>query len=116
MSNVRRRQQRSLQSDRGRYASFDRDDHSVERMVGERVTVRADGCWIMDGKPDTYASTSLGGSAHRFVYETLVGPVPDGHHLHHECQHPGCVNPAHLIPLTPREHSARHRELDANAA
>jgi hypothetical protein len=38
--------------------------------------------------------------AHRFAYELLVGSVPDGLELDHLCRNRGCVNPAHLEPVT----------------
>lgn len=42
--------------------------------------------------------------AYRIGYTLLVGPIPDGKHLHHTCENRICVNPAHLIPVTRREH------------
>lgn len=34
--------------------------------------------------------------AHRWMWEQLFGPIPQGLVVHHECQNPGCVNPHHL--------------------
>lgn len=70
-------------------------------------------CWVWEGTitPKGYGQlwvstrTSL---AHRFAYELLVGPIPEGltiDHLCHndsgcrggnDCPHRRCVNPAHL--------------------
>lgn len=47
-------------------------------------------------------------SAHRFFYETLVGPIDEGLELHHRCEVKSCVNPNHLVPLTHDEHIGVH--------
>ena len=43
--------------------------------------------------------------AHRIAYHAIVGEIGAGIELHHTCHNPGCVNPAHLQPLTKSEHS-----------
>ena len=49
--------------------------------------------------------------AHRFAYETLVGPIPDGLTLDHLCRNTSCVNPEHLEPVTEQENLARSWEV-----
>jgi hypothetical protein len=40
--------------------------------------------------------------AHRYQYEMLVGPIPDGLEIDHGCKNTLCVNPSHLEPVTHR--------------
>lgn len=55
--------------------------------------------------------------AHRFAYELLIGPIPEGLQLDHLCRIRHCVNPKHLEPVTSRVNSLRGRTLQAiNAA
>jgi hypothetical protein len=64
-----------------------------------------DECWLWKG---TRTARGYGGfwdgermvGAHRFAYELLVGPIPDGLQLDHLCRNPPCVNPAHLEAVT----------------
>lgn len=75
------------------------------------------GCWIWQhgvGRQG-YGSLRDGKTvrAHRWVYEREVGPIPEGHDLHHRCEVRLCVNPAHLEPLTPEQHVRLHRPWEA---
>ena len=45
--------------------------------------------------------------AHRVAYEIAVGPIPVGLEIDHLCRVRGCVNPAHLEAVTPRENALR---------
>jgi hypothetical protein len=42
---------------------------------------------------------------HVAVYELLVGPIPAGHEIHHECEMAICCNPAHMRLLTKAAHT-----------
>lgn len=71
--------------------------------IGERITVQPNGCWIYGDRRDD--------RIYRYVYETLVGPIPEGHGLHHECQTPTCCRPSHLTPMLQADHVVHHAEL-----
>lgn len=45
--------------------------------------------------------------AHRFAYEDMIGPIPDGLELDHLCRNRPCVNPYHLEPVTRAVNHAR---------
>ncbi len=46
-------------------------------------------------------------AAHRVSYELFVGSIPEGLDLDHLCRTRGCVNPAHLEPVTRTENIRR---------
>lgn len=48
-----------------------------------------------------------GRGAHRFAWIRENGDVPAGLQLDHLCRNRGCVNPAHLEPVTQRENTMR---------
>ncbi len=85
-------------------------DRFVEK-IGEPDT---NGCWpwIAYTAPSGHGTFYAGGNsrlAHRIAYELFVGPLSNETDLHHRCENPTCVNPAHLDPLD----SAEHRRLHA---
>jgi hypothetical protein len=92
-------------------ASRHRDDaarfwQKVDRSGG------ADACWPWQ-RPlsrNGYGIFSIRGKhlpAHRFAYELLVGPIPEGLEIDHLCRVRHCVNPAHLEPVTPQVNALR---------
>lgn len=88
---------------------------SPETRIGRQIKPQPNGCWNWIHNPASgRGGTTVHGrrvSAHRYVYEILVGPVEQGHHLHHDCENTLCVNPAHMLVLAPKDHKARHKEL-----
>jgi hypothetical protein len=47
------------------------------------------------------------GSAHRYAYELLVGPIPKGWTVDHLCRVRACVKPEHLEAVTYGENNRR---------
>lgn len=72
-------------------------------------------CWNWVGGLDVgYGFFTVPGrkfAAHRWAYENLVGPIPDGLHLDHLCLNTRCVNPDHLEPVTRAENTRRMNQV-----
>lgn len=92
----------------------------VERWLSESYTVDPDtGCWVWDGAltGNGYGHVRREGRAggkqlaHRWFFERLVGPIPEGLCLDHLCRNPRCVNPEHLDPVTFAENVRRGAEV-----
>lgn len=84
-----------------------------ERLMSH-VDKQDDGCWIWTAALDRagYGRTEDTSqrrkvAVHRFMYELLVGPIPDGLQIDHLCRVRACCNPAHLEPVTSAENTRR---------
>lgn len=84
----------------------------ISRYTRDRTT----GCWMWNGA--TFSSghgavkiMGIAHIAHRVIFSYFRGQIPIGLHLHHTCERPACVNPAHLMLVTPGEHSRIHAKL-----
>jgi hypothetical protein len=83
-------------------------------------------CWLHEGTPEKatgYVRCEINrvrDYVHRFVYRALVGPIPDGKEIDHQCHnadpscpsnasclHRRCANPGHLEAVTHRENIYR---------
>lgn len=92
--------------------------HVVSRVEDFWSKIHRDGsgCWIWTGRIDAQRRPSGGYPrfkgmwAHRFSYELLVGPIPEGLTIDHLCFRASCVNPSHLEPVTRGENTRRAME------
>lgn len=91
---------------------------NLTQILRDRVEVSSNGCWIWRGvrgqKPfdptKRYAAMRMSNQRvlmHRWIYQQLRGPIPEGKVLDHLCRTPGCVNPDHLEAVTERENILR---------
>jgi hypothetical protein len=77
-----------------------------------RWEVQEDGCWYwVNYVAETgYGRLNIKNTvvyAHRWVWEQLQGPIPDGLEIDHLCRVRRCVNPDHLEPVTPQVNMLR---------
>ena len=63
--------------------------------------------WVRAGRP--------GVLAHRFSWELVNGPVPEGKELDHLCWVKHCVNPDHLRAITRKQHKEHRRGPQRNS-
>lgn len=95
----------------------------VEGRFWRKVTVTtANGCLLWTGALNTngYGVFRVDSRtlvlAHRYAYELIVGSIPAGCELDHECRARKCVNPSHLEPVTHRENVLRGESFAARNA
>lgn len=69
-------------------------------------------CWIWAGvcNEEGYGQIRVDGkyrSAHRIIYEALVGDIPKGLEPDHLCEVKTCINPDHIELVTHQENTRR---------
>jgi hypothetical protein len=80
--------------------------HRKGRPGCPEYVVDENGCWVWQRCVNTrggYGRKLVGGRwwvAHRWYYERVFGPVPEGLELDHLCRNRLCVNPEHLEAVT----------------
>ena len=81
--------------------TWSRRKRPAEDRFWELVDQSGD-CWVWMGATDQAGYGRFGSTphrmerAHRFAYETEVGPIPPGMFVMHRCDNPPCVRPSHL--------------------
>ncbi len=73
-------------------------------------------CWVWIGAvaQNGYSKVTVNyrtTSAHRFIYEQLVGIIPEGLQIDHKCRNKLCVNPEHLEAVTCKVNMERRSVL-----
>ena len=74
------------------------------------------GCWIWTrgacgagyGRVAASSLPATQNYAHRLSYILHIADIPTGFHVCHQCDHPWCVNPAHLFAAPP---TANYRDM-----
>lgn len=107
----------------------------VDRFHASYTVDPETGCWLWarftNEKGYAYFFADRTVIAHRWSYETFVGPIPPGDEIDHECHtsaveagtcaggktcpHRRCVNPAHLAPVDHQTNVDRGRASRAAA-
>ncbi len=67
-------------------------------------------CWLWYGGVGVFGYGEIWNgarnmAAHRFAYQNLVGPIPEGLCVLHKCDVPQCVNPEHLFLGTKKDNT-----------
>ena len=96
--------------------------HTAEqrrKAFWEKVN-KTDTCWLWTGarcgrdkRYGAFSTNNTTGMAHRYSYETFVGPIHDGMHIDHVCRNTLCVNPSHLRLATNKQN---HENLIARSS
>ncbi len=89
---------------------YQRHLQSVEARFWAKVQ-KTSTCWLWQGATSRGYGIFWDGKrlvrSHRYAYELLVGPIPAGLTIDHQCRVHNCVRPAHLEPVTRGENVLR---------
>lgn len=90
----------------------------VERFEeGRHYRVDEHGCWVWLLSTDHagYGQTAPRDGeykAHRRMWASVHGAIPENTHIHHKCRNVACMNPDHLEAMSDREHIVLHQLTD----
>jgi len=77
------------------------------------------GCWEWLGsKVKGHGRTGVEGVtvyAHRYSWELVNDPIPEGMEIDHKCHNRGCVNPDHLRVVTPKQNNENRAGANPNS-
>lgn len=104
-----------------KFGTTDLPVRTVDRAALMWVKLDVADCWLFTGWrcAGGYGRFWSGAKlvqAHRWVWEYLVGPIPDGLELDHLCRQRACCNPDHLEAVTPRVNTFRSRAVSTQNA
>ena len=93
-----------------------KDNHTFEERLMSRFERTTDGCWRWVGTMTWggYGQISRHGrntTAHRAMWEHLVGTIPSGMVIDHLCLNRACVNPRHMEIVTYSENNRRRFQV-----
>ena len=92
------------------------DSPRFEDRLMSRYRIAPNGCWqwtgtLTWGGYGQISRNRRNTTAHRAMWEHMVGPIPDGMVIDHLCLNRQCVNPEHMEVVTYSENN-RRRFLD----
>jgi len=96
-----------------------KDVRLLLRLVDQRDLGAETPCWTMRScdrlfkYPTFILGTRRAVSAHRWMHELVIGPIPVGFMVDHECEQKRCVNPDHLEAVTNAENIRRSKARKA---
>lgn len=85
----------------GTLIELKRTKGTPDEIIADRIKTGSNGCvlWIGHMGSNGYGALCQKGKeirAHRFVWETANGPIPDGLIVRHKCRNRNCVELTHL--------------------